>query len=280
MEYIYVKQIMLHKPNMLQAKSYSSLVTASAKLSKDDGDPLTDATFYRSLVGALQYLTMTRPDIAYAVNQVCQFMHKPRQSHLIAAKRILRYIKATPDFGLRLVKTRNEHLYGFSDADWAGCLDDRRSTTGLCIYFGPNLLTWASKKQPTVSRSSAEAEYRALAYTTADIQWFLFLLRELGIFLRQPPLLHCDNVSATYLASNPVLHARTKHIEVDYHFLRERVLRGDLKIVFVSSTDQTTDIFTKGLSSVRFKFLRDKLMVFPCSPINLKGSVKQSRSQI
>lgn len=202
---------LLHKSNMLQAKPYSSPVTASAKLSKDDGDPLTDAILYRSLVGALQY------------NQVCQLMHKLRQSHLIAAKRILLYIKATPGFGLRLVKTRNEHLYGFFDVDWAGCPNDKRSTTGLCIYFGPNLLTWASKKQPTVSRSCAKAEYRALAYTTTDIQWLLFLLQDLGIFLLQSPLLHCDNVSAIYLASNSVLHAWTKHIEVDYHFLRERL---------------------------------------------------------
>lgn len=185
---------------------------ALLKLSLHDAGNRVDATSYHSLVGALQYLTLTRPDLTYAVNQVCQFMHQPHESHLVAVKRILRYIKQTPHFGMHIVKSRDELLIGFSDADWAGSPDDRRSTTGMCVYFGPNLITWATKKQTTISRSSAEAEYRALAHTAADMQWLTFLLRELKISLYHPPIIHCDNISATYLASNPILHARTKHI--------------------------------------------------------------------
>lgn len=143
---------------------------------------MTNVPFYRRLVGALQYLTMTHSDITYAVNQVCRFMHQPSQLHLMATKRILRDVEVTPNFGLRRVK-KNEHLHGFSDDAWAGCPNDRQSTIRLCIYFGPNLLTWASKKQPTVSRSNTEAEYRTLAYTTEDLQWILYLLQELGISL-------------------------------------------------------------------------------------------------
>lgn len=144
----------------------------------------------------------------------------------------------------------------------------------MCIYFGPNLISWATKKQSPVSGSSAEAEYRAIAHTAADIQWLMYLFRELNLPLEEPPILHCDNVSATYLASNPVMHARTTHIEIDYHFLRERVIRGSLHIVFVHSEYQLADVFTKGLSTTRFKYLRHKLTVQPCPPISLKVGVK------
>ena len=214
---------------------------------------------YRSIVGALQYLTMTRPDITYAVNQLCQFMHAPKNSHLAAVKRILRYLKGTLGLGLSFRASSDFSLTAYSDADWAGCPDDRRSTTGSCIFLGPNLISWSSKKQPTVSRSSAEAEYRAVALTTADLHWIQFLVKDVGLFTVSTPRLFCDNISATYLAINPILHSRTQHIEIDYHFVRERVARGALLVQYVSTKDQIADLFTKGLSSVRYRFLRDKL---------------------
>jgi histone deacetylase 1/2 len=137
-------------------------------------------------------------------------------------KRILRYLKQTQFFGLLLQKSSSSLLSGFADADWAGCPDDRRSTGGHAVFLGANLVAWSSRKQPTVSRSSTEAEYKSVANATAEIMWVQGLLKELGVFLRRAPSLWCDNLSATYLAVNSIFHARTKHIEVDYHFVRER----------------------------------------------------------
>ncbi|CAL8151010.1 unnamed protein product [Prunus armeniaca] len=181
----------------------------------------------------LQYLTLSRPDISFAVNQVCQFMHNPRTSHLQVVKRIFRYIKGTVEQGLNFHQSNDFSLRSFSDADWVGSVDDRRSTIGACIFFGPNLLTWTAKKQSTVSRSSTEAEYRALAHTAAEIRWFGYLFRELGNPLRSAPCIYVDNLSALYMAANPIFHARTRHIEIDYHFVRELVARKALRTSYV-----------------------------------------------
>jgi hypothetical protein len=149
-----------------------------SKLSAYDGAPLSDATQYRSIVGALQYLTITRPYICYAVNQVCQFMRALTTVDLQAVKRILRYQKDSlgpwPNGPLTT-------FFAFSDADWGGCPDSGRSTTGFCVFLGKNLLTGVSKKQPTLSRSSAEAEYKALALTTSELLWLSYLLRDLAV---------------------------------------------------------------------------------------------------
>ena len=151
---------------------------------------------------------------------------------------------------------------------------DRRSITGIVVFFGNCPITWSAKKQATVSRSSTEAEYRALASSTAELCWICMLLRDLGVFLPRPPLLWCDNVSALAIASNPVFHARTKHIEVDYHFVRERVLKHDLLVKYISSHDQLADIFTKGLPSPRFHWLTSKLMWK--FPFRLRGDESSS----
>lgn len=162
---------LLAQIDLVGAKLCSTPVACGSKLSATDGDLLPDATLYRRIVGSLQYLTLTRPDITYAVNQVCQFMHKPRTAHMVAVKRILRYIKGSLDYGLFFRPAPCTSLSAYSDADWAGCPDSRRSTTGFCLYLGSNLISWGTRKQPTVSRSSAEAEYRALASTTADLRY-------------------------------------------------------------------------------------------------------------
>ena len=141
------------------------------------------------------------------------------------------------------------------------------------------MIAWSAKKQTVVSRSSTEAEYRSLSLTTAELFWLRILFKELRIVLSAPPVLWCDNISALALASNPVFHARTKHIEVDYHFVREKVLNRDILIKFISTSDQVADIFTKGLSSSRFMFLKDKLRVVP-PPITLRGGVKVYESQV
>jgi hypothetical protein len=171
-------------------------------------------------------------------------MSAPTTIHLAAAKRILGYIRGTLFHGVAFTPGPL-HLSAFNDADWAGDLDNRRSTSGFLVYLGSNPITWSVKKQPTVSCSSTKSEYRALAIASAELYWIRTLLKDLGIFLSQTPILWCDNVSALAIASNPVFHARTKHIEVDFHFIRERVLHKDLVVKFVSTTDQLADSFTK-----------------------------------
>lgn len=189
-------------------------------------------------------------------------MQSPTTSHWAAVKRILQYLKGTLSHGITLKPVSSFALHAYSDADWVGSLDDRKSTTGFCIYFGSNI-PWGAKKQPTVARSSTEAKYKSLAVTSSELIWLQYLLTELHVTLSSPPILWCDNIGATYLASNPMFHARTKHVEIDYHFVRERVANKLLQIRFISSKDQITDIFTKPFGSPRFIHLTSKLIVSP-----------------
>jgi hypothetical protein len=204
-------------------------------------------------------------------------MHAPTSVHLTAAKRVLHYLKGFVDHGLHYHKG-SLTLNALCDSDWAGNPDDRRSTTGFGIFFGPNLISWSAKKQHIVSRSSTEAEYRSLSLTTAELFWIRMVLWEMHISLPSPPTLWCDNSGALALASNPVFHARTKHIEVDVHFVHEKVANRDIQLHHLSTLEQLADIFTKGHTADRFCYLRDKLKVVP--PLSLRGGVKDnSQSQ-
>lgn len=251
-------QELLQKAGMFECKSSST--PASVKPSSCAEAVFSDVTLFRTLVGSLQYLTLTRPEISHAVNVVCQHMHAPQACHYALVKRILRYLKGTLSHGLHFTSGPLV-LTAYADADWAGDSSDRRSTTGFCIFLGSNLLSWCAKKQPTVARSSTEAEYRALAQCTADIVWLHQLLDELHVSSATPYVLWCDNSSAIALANNPVFHARTKHIEVDYHFIREKVLARVVQVLHIGTAAQIADIFTKPLSRARFQLLKDKLMV-------------------
>ncbi|XP_059461929.1 uncharacterized mitochondrial protein AtMg00810-like [Corylus avellana] len=258
---------------MLGAKPYAAPCTSGKKLIKLDGDTLPDPTTYRHIIGALQYCTLTRPDIAYTVNELCQFLHCPTTEHIKAVKRVLRYLKGTPDHVLHFTPGPLQ-LQAYCDSDWAGDPLNRRSTTGYCVFFSSNLVSWHAKKQPVVSRSNTEAEYRAMAITAVELSWLRMLLKELQVSLHDPPVLWCDNIGAIALAFNPIYHARTKHIEVDYHFIREKIFHKDLCASDIPTQDQCADIFTKDLTSSRFLFLRDKLTVTP-PPIRLRGAVKE-----
>jgi len=181
----------LERAGMTECKPCSTPVDTNPKLAAD-GPPVQDASEFRSFAGALQYLTFTRPDIAYSVQQVCLHMHDPREPHLAALKRILRYIKGTMHLGLLLRPSSQSELTVYSDADWAGCPDTRKSTSGYAVFLGDNLVSWSSKRQNTMSRSSAEAEYRAMANGVAEATWLRQLLLELHAPPRRASLIYCD----------------------------------------------------------------------------------------
>ncbi|KAJ0480451.1 putative RNA-directed DNA polymerase [Helianthus annuus] len=184
----------------------------SAKLTKDQ-QPLKNVTGFQRLIGKLIYLSLTRPDISYAVQFLSQFMHCPTEVHLQIALRLLRYLKSSPGSGLLFRKGEKLDLVGFVDSDWAKCLSTRKSVTGFCIYLGNSLVSWKSKKQSTVSRSTGEAEYRAMCSATCEIMWLLNLLREVQVECDLPVKLYCDSKAAISIAANPVFHERTKHFE-------------------------------------------------------------------
>ncbi|KAF2292411.1 hypothetical protein GH714_022061 [Hevea brasiliensis] len=240
-----------------------------------DPTPVADPTFFRGLVGSLQYLTLTRPDLSYSVNYISQFMHSPTLSHLKYGRRILRYLKGTIHFGLFFKKDTSLVLSAFSDADWAGCPTTRRSTTGYCTFLGCNIISWCAKKQHTIARSSTEAEYRSMAHTAAELTWLGYLLQDLQIYPKQPPILYGDNLSALHLTVNPVLHSRSKHVALDYHYVRERVAQGVLITRYIPSAYQIADIFTKSMTKARLAQFRRKLCLHPGH--SLRGDIN-SRS--
>jgi hypothetical protein len=173
----------------------------------------------------------------------------------MVVKRILRYVHGTLKLGLTIKPDKSTLVSAFSDADWADGVDDRRSTGGFAVYLGCNLVSWSDKKQATVSRSSIESEYKALANATAEVVWIQAVLRELGVAQGRPTCLWCDNHGATYLTANPVFHVRTmKHVEVDYHFVRERVASKLLEVRFFSTNDQIAYGFTKSLTAQKLQY--------------------------
>ncbi|CAL1402230.1 unnamed protein product [Linum trigynum] len=230
-------------------------------LARESGVPLVNPSQYRHLVGSLIYLTHTRPDISFAVHVVSQFMSDPRVDHLAAVHRILRYLQGTREVGLFLPATGDFRLQAYSDSDYAGCVDTRRSTTGWCVQLGGAFVNWRCKKQDKVSKSSTEAEYRAMSDVASELVWMQRLLLDLGVSCPSPITLHVDNTSAIQIAVNPVLHDRTKHIEVHVHYVRDLVHEGFLVVRHVSSADQLADLFTKPFHRSRHMSLSDKLML-------------------
>ena len=241
--------------------SVDTPMEVNVKYRKDEGDLLEESTLYRRLVGSLIYLTTTRPDISYAVHQVNQFMSSPRHLHLAAVCCIIRYLRGSPSRGLFFPTDTSLQLLAYSDADWAGCPDTRRSTTGWCMFLGDALISWRCKKQDRVSKSSIEAEYRAMSTACSEIVWLRGLLEELGFPQTTSTPLHADNTSAIQIATNPVFHERTKHIEVDCHSIRDTLESRVISLPRISSDLQVADVFTKALTRQRHQFLVGKLLL-------------------
>ena len=211
----------LSDSGMLGCKPMRTPMEQHLRLSKDEGELIDDPSQYRRLIGRLMYLTLTRPDICYVVNKLSQFLNKPRQLHMLVAVRVLQYIMGTPKQGLFFSAKFDFKLKAFCDVDWAGCHNTRKSLTGYCVFLGENLISWRSKKQNIVSRPSTEDKYRSMASTYCEITWFFYLLEDFRIEHSKAALLYCENKAALHIATNPVFHERTKHIEIDCHLIRE-----------------------------------------------------------
>jgi hypothetical protein len=221
---------------MVDCKPISTSVDTQAKVSAQSEPPMADLTHLKSLIGALQYLTFTRSDIIYAVQQICLHMHDPWEPHLTVMKRTLRYLQGTLDYGILLRCFASSELTAYTNADWAGCPDTCQSTSGYAVFLSANLVSWSSKRQNIVSHLSVKADYRAVANGVAEACWLRQLLQELHTPLMKHTLIYCDNVSAVYLSTNPIQHQRMKHIEIDLHFVWECFAIGDVRVLHVSTT--------------------------------------------
>lgn len=262
---------MLTEYGMTKSRPLQQPMDTHIKLTPTLGDPLPDAEIYQRLVGKLLYLTVTRPDINFTVQVLAQFMQNPTTVHLQAAKRVLRYLLHSPGQGILLASNSAAILTAYCDSDWAGCLVTRRSTSGYCILLGNSPISWKAKKQQVVARSSAEAEYRAMALTTCEVTWLTSLLKDLGLKSLGPALLKCDNKAALAIAANPVLHEKTKHVEIDHHFVRDKVQAGQILPSYVPSTEQLADILTKVLPISQHQYLLSKLGAVVSSHSKLEG---------
>ncbi|XP_031282137.1 secreted RxLR effector protein 161-like [Pistacia vera] len=229
------------------------------KLGKEDSEQFNQPSLYRSIIGGLQYLTLSRPDLAFSVNKLSQFLQNPTTTHWTACKRVLRYVKGTLSHGILFTKRKPFTLEAFANVDWVGDTIDRKSTSGYSVFLGGNLIQWSSRKQKVVSLSSTEAEYRSLSQAATEVVWIQNLFKELDIHIKNNSVIWCDNMSAGALSSNPVFHARTKHIEIDVHYVRELVANKTLNVQYIATEYQIADILTKALPSSRFALLREKL---------------------
>nr|GEV43342.1 ribonuclease H-like domain-containing protein [Tanacetum cinerariifolium] len=237
---------------------------------------LVNITSYQRLVGKLIYLTLARPTISYAVHCLSQHMHAPLKSHFDIALRLPKYLKLAPGFGVQFVKRQSGFdIKAFSDSDWAKCLITRRSVSGYCVFVNGCLVSWKSKKQVTLSKSSAEAEYRSMAAATCEIMWIVKIMSDLNIRNLFPAELYCDNKAPMQIATNLVMHEKTKHFDLDVHFIREKVCFGLIKIVKVESKDNVADILTKALR-LELAFL----LVFVSYEIEIEVAVSVERIEI
>ena len=218
---------------------------------------------YSTSHSCLTYASLiSRPNIAVATGTLAQFMSNPNVQHWSGVKRVLRYLKGTKNFGLCYSKADDNQLVGFSDADWAGDLHTRRSTSGYTFHVGPSLVSWSSRKQVTVARSSTEAEYVALSSATQEAIWLRRLLSDISFQECPTTLINEDNQGAIELSKNAKHHERTKHIDIAYHFIRERVSSQEIVVSYCPTNDMIADVMTKAVPRVKFEKFRSSLGVY------------------
>ncbi|GJU83857.1 retrovirus-related pol polyprotein from transposon TNT 1-94 [Tanacetum coccineum] len=249
---------LLKKYEISNSSSVKTPMVPPNNLGPDLAGKSVNETSYRGMIGSLMYLTATRPDIQFSTVLCARYQSNPKESHLTAVKRILRYLKGTPTLGLYYLKCSGFDLKGYSDSDYAGCNMDRKSTSGACQILGGKLVCWSAKKQQSVAMSSAEAEYVAAVGCCASILWMKSQLSDYDIHYKMVPIF-CDNTSAIAISNNPVLHSRTKHIDIRYHFIRDHILKGDIELHFIPTEYQLADIFTKPLDEPTFTRLKAEL---------------------
>ena len=264
---------LLFKFGMYNCKAAATPMNTNEKLQLADGTGAAEPSLYRSLIGGLNYLTHTRPDIMFSVSVLSRFMHNPTKQHLGAAKRVLRYIAGTTDLGIWYSSNSNFKLFGYCDSDWAGCVDDRKSTSGHVFCMGSGAISWSSKKQEVVALSSSEAEYIAATSATCQAVWLKRLLVDLcpQNLKQEATMIFCDNKATIAMTKNPAHHSRTKHIDIRYHFIRSIVAKGEVTLKFCGTNEQVADILTKALPQVKHDYFRLKLGI--CD-FETRGSVE------
>ncbi|CAM8984067.1 unnamed protein product [Rhodiola kirilowii] len=253
----YVKEI-LKKFGMEFAKTCATPMSPNDTLTKDESSPQVDPTLYRGMIGSLLYLTASRPDILFCVCLCARFQADPRETHVKAVKRILRYLKGMDNLCLLYPRGGDLRLVAYTYADYAGCKIDRKSTSGMTQFLGPCLISWGSKKQSSIALSTAEAEYIVAAACCAQLLWIKQQLSDHGVLVKCVSIL-CDNTSAINISKNLVQFSRTKHIEIRYHFLRDCVEKGTIAMEYCRTEEQITDIFTKALHMESYEKLRLEL---------------------
>jgi hypothetical protein len=253
-------RVMTQKFGMKDAKPVKTPMGTDGHVDLNKGGKSVDQKAYRSMIGSLLYLCASRSDIMLSVCMCARYQFDPRECHLVAVKRFLRYLVSTPFFGIWYPKGSTFDLIGYSDSDYAGCKVDRKSTSGTCQFLGRSLVSWSSKKQTFVALSTTEAEYVAAGQCCTQLLWMRQTLRDFGYNLSKVPLL-CDNESAIRMADNPVEHSRTKHIDIWHHFMRDHQQKGDIEVYHVSTENQLADNFTKPLDEKTFCRLRSELNV-------------------
>lgn len=245
----------LRRFNMFESNSVSNPIVPGVKISSDADGVLVDETYYKQIVGSLMYLTSTRPDLMFATSLISRYMSKPTKLRLQIAKRILRYLKGTMGFGI-FYKKDGQNLEAYTDSDYAGDIEDRKSTSGYTFLLSSGAVAWSSRKQPRVTLSTTEAEFVAAAVCACQAVWMRRILKELCYEGEKCTSINCDNRSTIKLSKNPVMHGRSKHIDIRYHFLRNLSEEGTIALMYCTSADQVADIMTKPLKADVFQKLR------------------------